>query len=251
MRLDSENFSKYQKWVPLFLQTGLISSFYRLRSTFFRGTQVTCNCCGGSFSGYLPPYRECPGCGAQARQRLLLFFLRDKTDIFTRQHRLLHFAPEASLEKLLRKSPNINYLSADLESHRAMEAIDMTNIPYAEGSFSAILCSHVLEHIPQDLQAMRELYRVLAPGGWAILQVPIDNNREQTYEDFSVTSPQERARLFGRFDHCRIYGRDYKDRLEQAGFDVTVDPYVQTFQAGDVQKYGLEDWENVYFCRKL
>jgi len=251
MRLDSENFSKYQKWIPSFLQTGLINSFYRLRAQVFRGDEVYCNCCDASYSGYLPPYRECPGCGAQARQRLMFFFLKNKTDIFTKPHRVLHFAPEASLEKLLRKSANINYLSADLESHRAMESIDMTHIGYPEGTFSAILCSHVLEHIPQDLTAMAELYRVLARGGWAILQVPLDYNREKTYEDFSVTNPQERARLFGRFDHCRIYGRDYKDRLEQAGFDVTVDKYVQTFSADEVEKYGLEDWENVYFCRKL
>jgi ubiquinone/menaquinone biosynthesis C-methylase UbiE len=131
-----------------------------------------------------------------------------------------------------------------------MAKIDMTNIQYSENSFSVILCSHVLEHIPEDIKAMKELYRVLSNDGWAILQVPLDNNRESTFEDFSITSPEERQKYFGRFDHCRLYGRDYKDRLTEAGFEVTVDDYVRNFSAADVEKYGLEDWEDVYFCKK-
>jgi predicted SAM-dependent methyltransferase len=250
MRLDSENFSKYQKFIPSFLQSALIKIFYRFRSIFYRGNQVHCNCCNTSFRLYLPPFQECPGCGSQARQRLMLFYLKNKTDFFTKQHHLLHFAPENCLEKLFRRSADLEYLTADLNSHRAMEKIDMTNIPYSDDSFSIILCSHVLEHIPEDLKAMKELKRVLTRDGWAILQVPMDKNRESTYEDFSITSPEERQKHFGRFDHCRLYGRDYKDRLTQAGFEVTVDDYVKTFSAADVKKYGFEDWEDIYFCKK-
>lgn len=250
MRLDSEHFSKYQKFVPSFLQSALIKVFYRFRSMLYRGNQIHCNCCNSSFSRYLPPFQECPGCGSQARQRLMLLYLKNKTDFFSKQHQLLHFAPENSLEKIFRQSANIEYLSADLDSHRAMAKIDMTNIQYSENSFSVILCSHVLEHIPEDIKAMKELYRVLSNDGWAILQVPLDNNRESTFEDFSITSPEERQKYFGRFDHCRLYGRDYKDRLTEAGFEVTVDDYVRTFSAADVEKYGLEDWEDVYFCKK-
>lgn len=131
-----------------------------------------------------------------------------------------------------------------------MAKIDMTNIQYSEESFSVILCSHVLEHIPEDMKAMKELNRVLTKDGWAILQVPIDRYRESTYEDFSITSPEERQKHFGRFDHCRYYGRDYKDRLTEAGFEVTVDGYVRTFSAADVEKYGLDELEDVYFCKK-
>ncbi|MEZ5502551.1 MAG: methyltransferase domain-containing protein [Halioglobus sp.] len=251
MRLDSENFARYRKWIPSFLQAGLIRIFYRFRAVVYRGYQVHCNCCNSQFRIYLPPHRECPGCGAQARHRLMLFYLKEKTDLFLQPYRLLHFAPEVSLERILRSSSNIEYMSADLDSRRAMEKVDINDIQYADESFDAILCSHVLEHIPRDLDAMRELYRVLVKGGWAILQVPIDMNREETYEDFSITSPAGRAKHFGRYDHCRIYGRDYKKRLEQAGFEVKIDPYVRTFSPDEIEKYGLEDWEDVYFCTKL
>jgi len=180
----------------------------------------------------------------------MLFYLKARTDVFTRNHRLLHFAPEASLVELLQKSANIEYLSADLDSHRAMERIDMTDIQYADETFSAILCSHVLEHIPDDHKAMSELRRVLTSDGWAILQVPVDVHRATTYEDFSIVSPEERAKHFGRFDHCRVYGGDYKDRLERAGFKVEVDKFVKSFPAAEIARYGLEDWEDVYVCRK-
>lgn len=250
MRLDSENFAKYQKFVPAVIQTGLIKVFYRFRSILYRGNQVYCNCCNTFFRFYLPPYLECPGCGSQARHRLMFFYLKTQTDLFSRQCRLLHFAPEAILEKLFRQSANIDYLSADLDSHRAMQKVDITNIQYPEDSFNVIICTHVLEHIPQDIRAMKELCRVLAKDGWAILQVPVDINRRKTYEDFSITSPAGRAKSFGRSDHCRIYGLDYKDRLQQAGFEVTVDKYVKSFSKADIEKYGLEDWEDIYFCRK-
>ena len=250
MRFDSEYYSKFQKFVPAILQDRLIRTFYRMRSPFYRGDNVFCECCGRHHSQFLAPYDECPGCGSQARQRLMLSYLRNETQLFSSKHKLLHFAPEMSLEGIFKSATEIDYLSADLFLPRAMVKVDMTNIDYADGTFDVVLCSHVLEHIPEDIKAMSELYRVLAHGGWAILQVPIDRNREETYEDFSITDPGEREKHFGRFDHCRVYGADYKLRLEQAGFEVIVDEYVERFSNDDAIQYGFDTQEQIYLCRK-
>jgi len=126
--------------------------------------------------------------------------------------------------------------------------MDITNIPYEDNSFGVILCSHVLEHIPDDRKAMRELYRVLKPGGWAILQVPII--RDKTFEDFSITKPEDRERVFGQWDHVRAYGKDYRDRLEKAGFKVRVDDYVKRLGADKIKKYALKENEDIYYCEK-
>jgi ubiquinone/menaquinone biosynthesis C-methylase UbiE len=162
---------------------------------------------------------------------------------------MLHFAPEYFFQKYFRKFKNIEYYDADLSASTANYKVDITNIPFKPEYFDCILCVHVLEHIPDDRLAMRELYRVLKPGGWAILQSPLDTNRQTTFEDPSVTTPEERLKVFGDFDHKRIYGLDYKDRLQEAGFEVTVDPYVSDLPDELITKYGLRR-ENIYFCRK-
>jgi len=145
---------------------------------------------------------------------------------------------------------NLDYTSADLYSSVSMVKMDITNILYKENSFDVILVSHVLEHVIDDRKAMRELFRVLKPGGWAIIQSPIDLKRDQTYEDFTVTLPEDRERVFGNPGHVRIYGRDYKNRLEEAGFNVKLDPYVKEFSDDEVIKYGLDKSEDIYFCTK-
>jgi ubiquinone/menaquinone biosynthesis C-methylase UbiE len=127
--------------------------------------------------------------------------------------------------------------------------MDLTSIPLPAEQFDIIYCSHVFEHIPDDRQAMRELYRVLRKGGWAILQVPV--LRDTTFEDPSVTSPAERLRLFGQEDHVRVYGKDYRDRLAAVGFHVTVDDFAATFPAAKRRYFGLMEGEAVHFCRKL
>ena len=148
---------------------------------------------------------------------MIYLYLRRRTDFFGRQRkRLLHVAPERQMSHLFRQERSVDYLSADLSSALAMEKMDITDIQYPSNSFDVIYCSHVLEHIPNDRQAMRELCRVLRPDGWAILQVPI--LVESTLEDPTVTSPEERERLYGQHDHVRAYGLDYKDRLVEAGF---------------------------------
>jgi SAM-dependent methyltransferase len=131
-----------------------------------------------------------------------------------------------------------------------MLKINIADIPLPDDQFDCVICYHVLEHIPDDQKAMRELFRVLKPGGWAILQSPIDFNHDKTFEDPSIVSPDERERFFGQNDHVRIYGRDYKDRLEKAGFVVKVDDYVQQLGDSAIKKYGLMRDEKIHFCSK-
>lgn len=230
-------------------------SFFRLRSLLYIGTKVTCPCCSSHFRKFLSYRRSrlnaiCPRCGAAERQRLLWLYLKNKTNIFNNNLKVLHFAPEYNLQKNFRSMENLDYTSADLYSSVSMVKMDITNILYKENSFDVILVSHVLEHVIDDRKAMRELFRVLKPGGWAIIQSPIDLKRDQTYEDFTVTLPEDRERVFGNPGHVRIYGRDYKNRLEEAGFNVKLDPYVKEFSDDEVIKYGLDKSEDIYFCIK-
>src|SRR4249920_3892182 len=124
---------------------------------------------------------------------------------------------------------NINYVSANLDSPLAMIRMDISKIPYKANCFDVIICNHVLEHIPNDRQAMSDLYRVLKPGGWAILQVPISLSLDRTYEDPTAVTREEREKKFGQHDHVRIYAKDYKDRLENVGFTVEVYSFRKEF----------------------
>jgi predicted SAM-dependent methyltransferase len=174
-----------------------------------------------------------------------------KTNLFRDPLKMLHFAPEPSLEYIIKKHKNIGYLTADLNQEGVMEKIDITQIPYPDDSFDVILCNHVLEHIPDDRLAMREIYRVLSPGGWAVLQVPVAKNLDTTYENSGVTSKEEREKFFGHWDHVRIYGKDYTGRLENSGFEVeefswTDDPE----KAFHDPRLNLNRDEVVYYCRK-
>lgn len=146
--------------------------------------------------------------------------------------------------------PNLDYISADLDSPLAMVKMDITNILFENNSFDVILCSHVLEHIIDDNKAMRELFRVLKPGGWAILQTPIDLKLDKTFEDHSIVSPEERERFFGQSDHVRIYGRDYVNRLLKAGFEVTVESYPKDLSPNIIKKHVLSENEDIFFCTK-
>jgi SAM-dependent methyltransferase len=214
-----------------------------------------CPCCEARIRRFGPyghiKRREakCPVCGSLERHRFIWLYMTRKTDLFDGNYKkMLHVAPEPELSRLIQKANFINYLSADLSDPYAMVKMDVTDIQYPDNTFDVIYCSHVLEHIPDDRQAMREFYRVLKPGRWAILNVPITANR--TFEDPSVIDPKERERLFGQFDHVRRYGPDYKDRVMEAGFSVTVDPFVRELESRTARRFGLMREENVYFCRK-
>jgi predicted SAM-dependent methyltransferase len=121
---------------------------------------------------------------------------------------------------------------------------------FKENSFDVIICNHVLEHTQDDRKAMHELYRILNPKGWAILQVPISNLLETTYEDLAIKKPEEKEKKFGQRDHVRIYGKDYKYRLEDVGFKVDVFNFANEFDKNLAYKFGISINENIYKCSK-
>ena len=214
-----------------------------------------CPCCNSYLRSFEPygvvprPDARCPVCGALERHRLIHFYMTRKTDLFDgRQKRMLHVAPERELSRWFQQADYIQYLSADLSSSRAMVSMDVCDIPCGENTFDVIYCSHVLEHVPDDRKALREFWRVLKNGGWAILQVPITS--DVTFEDPTVTSAAERERLFGQHDHVRRYGPDYCARLIEAGFSVTVDGLARELDDSTASRYGLLRSEAVFFCRK-
>ena len=133
---------------------------------------------------------------------------------------VLHIAPEKVLGEALAKGQLEEYISGDLDSPRAMVKLDVTDLKFPDGSFDCVICNHVLEHVPNDRQAMRELFRVLKPQGFAVLQVPIALSQPATVEDLETASPEDRELRFGQADHVRLYGTDYVDRLDSVGFDV-------------------------------
>lgn len=177
-------------------------------------------------------------------------FLTRHTDLLQGSKRMLHVAPEACFRRQLEQLPNVSYLSADYDSALAMERMDIMDIKHADESFDAVLCNHVLEHVADDRRAMREMVRVLQRGGWALLQVPLDSSREETFEDSTITDPRDRQRVFGQYDHVRIYGRDYPGRLAEAGFEVTTDDFVKSLPVAMIKQFGLDANETIYLCRK-
>lgn len=157
----------------------------------------------------------CPGCGSLERHRLAYILLKGK---LPRLNRCLHVAPEQVIEQWLR-SISLDYLSIDLGG-AAMQKMDITQLSLPSNFFSLVYCSHVLEHVPADAQAISELYRVLEIGGLAIIQVPIRDG--PTYEDVSLTTDEDRLKAFFQVDHVRLYGIDLVQRLQSAGFSVEV-----------------------------
>ncbi len=236
---------------------------------YYTGRKFACPLCGGHFRKMFsrglnnPVLKEnkviggvrrlnsrCPRCLSFDRERLVYLYLKNKTSVFSDRIKLLHMAPERNLQKALRASNSIDYVSADLNSPLAEFKRDITNIKYKDCIFDVIICNHVLEHIPNDKKAMAELYRVLKVGGWAILQVPVSLKLQKTYEDSTITTPEEREKAFGQKDHVRIYGKDYEDRLKQAGFSVDVYDFVKELGEPLANKYALLKKEKLYICSR-
>jgi predicted SAM-dependent methyltransferase len=233
------------------------------------GFKFKCPFCRGHFRKLLPAgldfpvlkeknvvgggYRlnaTCPHCYSSDRERLIYLYLKNKTNLFYENIKILHVAPEENLQKVLMVRTNIDYVSADLDSPLAMIKMDIGKIPYKANCFDVIICNHVLEHLLNDRQAMSDLYRVLKPGGWAILQVPISLSLDRTYEDPTVTAPDEREKKFGQSDHVRIYAKDYKDRLKNVGFTVEVYSFREEFGDSTINKYALAKDEDIYQASK-
>lgn len=230
--------------------------FSRIISVFYAGNKHECPVCGHKFRKLLPygnkgqDNRLCPSCLSLERHRLLWLYLKRETDFFQEPYKMLHIAPEQPYLKKFKVMPNLNYTTADLESPIADVKMDIRQMPFEDNSFDVLFCNHVLEHIDDDKKAMQEILRVLKPNAWAILQVPLDRTRKTTYEDFSITDPKEREKHFGQYDHLRVYGKDYKDKLEEAGFEVIEDDFVNDFSEEEIDRYRLDKNELIYHCYK-
>ncbi len=184
------------------------------------------------------------------RHRLLWLYLKNETNFFTAPLKVLHFAPEQAFYKIFRNLKNLDYTTTDLLSPLADVKADICNLPFEEKSYDVILCNHVLEHIPDDTKAMQELYRVLKPGGMGIFQIPQDLSREKTFADDTITDKKERAKIFGQYDHVRIYGRDFFDKLRSIGFTVVEEDYTKKLSPELVEKYCLAPGEIIPICFK-
>ena len=163
---------------------------------------------------------------------------------------MLHIAPEQCFYKRFKSLKNINYYTGDLESPLAEYHFDLHDIPFEDNKFDVIICNHVMEHVEDYEQCMRELYRVLKPGGWAIMQVPIDYNREHTYEDKTITSPEDREKHYWQKDHLRLFGKDYPNHLEKAGFKVKRDAFVKEMKPELRERFRLQNEEIIYLAEK-
>lgn len=231
-------------------------SFSFLIKAFYSGNEVECPICNHHFSKFLPygnngdENRLCPNCLSLERHRLMWLYLKDHSDFFTKNYKLLHFAPEQPFLKIFKKMSNLDYTTADLVSPIADLHIDIMQIPLEDNTYDIVFCNHVLEHVENDITAMKEIYRVLKPEGWAIIQVPINYTYEKTHEDLSITDSKERERVFGQYDHVRWHGLDYPNRLEEAGFKVESFDIKKYLSPELVERYRLDKREILYIGKK-
>lgn len=242
-----------KKSIPLSVMEAVLF----LRGLFFTGRKYQCPCCGWHIRAFADgnafikerALSYCPRCNSKSRHRRIWLFLQHKTNLFTDQLRLLEISPKYSFSRRFTKKKNLRYLSADIyvRPHIAL-MMDVTNTSFTAESFDAVLCIHVLEEIIDDRQAMREIFRLLSPGGWAIISVPTRMDR-LTYEDPTITAPMDRKRVFGEPDHVRVYGSDLVERLEETGFNVHVDMADEVPQHIRL-KFGLKGDENIFYCVK-
>jgi SAM-dependent methyltransferase len=224
---------------------------------FLRGSTYTDPIDGKSYRRFLPygyaKVREnvlAPGTLSLERHRLFWLYLKNETTFFSAPLRVLHFAPEQAFVQKFKKQKNLTYTTTDLNSPIADVKADICDLPFKDNSFDFIICNHVLEHIPDDTKAMQELYRVLAPSGTAIVQVPYDAKREITFEDNTITDQSERTRIFGQYDHLRVYGMDYFKKLSSIGFDVNALDYTSGISSDDIERYRLCKGELLPVCKK-
>jgi SAM-dependent methyltransferase len=221
----------------------------QLERHVYRGDAVACNVCGGTSRSWLRGTRcgRCPQCRCATRTRVLWWFLAHRAT--TDGARILHFAPEPPLEQSLRKLGSASYVTTDFRNPRVTVQADIQALPFGDSSFDLVLCSHVLEHIRDDHQAMRELRRVCSAGGQVLIMVPMSDDAA-TREDLSDLPPKVRQQRFGEIDHLREYGRDLVDQLRDAGFAVSpFEPAVEIGEADRV-RHGLDDRQTIFICTR-
>ena len=214
---------------------------------WYTGRACCCPCCRANLRRFVAD-GICPACGSGRRQRLQWLYLERVHDFFNQNYLILDIAPMRYFQRYCLSNTQLQYWSIDRATPWAMVQADITAVPYMVGAFQVVLCSHVLEHVPEDRVAMREINRLLAPEGIALIQVPVSG--DETLEDLSLTDPEQRRQLYGREDHLRSYGRDISDRLSQAGLRVKVIPYARQLSEAELVRYGLNVEEILFVCHK-
>ena len=242
---------------PILIRLSYVFKFFA--PMLYKGNKVACPVCERSFSKFLSygsnvAHREnvlCPYDLTLERHRLMWLYLKNESVFFTKSNQdVLHIAPEQCFYKLFKNQNNINYLTGDLESPLADLHFDLHNIPLQENKFDVVFCNHVLEHVTDAKKCMSELYRVMKPGGFGIFQVPQDFTREVTYEDPSIVTPEEREKHFWQYDHVRLFGRDYPQWIEKAGFQVKEYRLADSFSEAQIDKFRISMDEILYIATK-
>ena len=239
------------RWILLFFPRSFLirmSLFIQpILRLYFRGSKFIDPIDGSEYRKFLPygygktlrPNALCPGTLSLERHRLLWLYLKRETTFLKQKLKVLHVAPEQVFYRKFKRFQHWNYTTTDLYSPLADVIADISNLPFQDDQYDLILCNHVLEHIPDDLKAMAELYRVLKKGGTLIAQVPLEENLKQTFEDKSITDPKARAKVFGQYDHVRIYGQDYNIRLESVGFSPTIVQPQNSLTKEEIKKFAV------------
>ena len=250
------------KWILRFLPRSFLirmSLFLRpLFRVFYGGNKFTDPIDGSSYRKFLPygygktlrPNALCPGTLSLERHRLLWLYLDRETHFLNQELKVLHVAPEQVFFRKFKRLQRWDYTTTDLNSPLADVVADICDLPFQNNQYDLILCNHVLEHIPNDLKAMTELYRVLKKGGTLIAQVPLNDENTKTLENDSINDPRDRTRFFGQYDHVRLYGQDYYKRLKSVGFSVERVFLQSQLTTEEIKRYVLPQKEKIPVMRK-
>lgn len=230
----------------------------KVKAVFYKGNRYYCNCCERSFSSFLPygnvqrKNAKCPNCLSLERTRLLWLYLTNELDINEKTLKVLHFAPERTLESKFKKLKNIQYISADINPELADVRMDLMDIPLQDNSIDLIICSHVLGHVPDETKAISEIARILKFNGKAIIITVIDPHLETTYEDSSITTAENRLRSYGERDLLRKHGKDFKNRIAHPSWTVSNIDYLSQLDASTKKRLSLGNGnrETLFVCVK-
>lgn len=234
----------------------IYSIFYRLpvqlRQKLFSGKEYECSVCNSKLRKFISAApgsrsgKRCPVCKSLERHRIACIYLTEIYKIHIKKDlRVLHFAPESGLKNKMLTFSFVEYLTADLMSDDVDLKLDICKIDLPDNRFDFVFCSHVLEHVEDDRQAMKEIFRVLAPGGSGLIMVPMVE-AGPTIEDPNEKNPNERLRRFGQIDHVRLFGMDIVDRLQDAGFMVTIYKPTESPLAVNFHRFGMRE-EDIIF----
>lgn len=223
-----------------------------IRKKLFSGDKYYCPICDLNLRKFVSFYRPyhlfCPICQSLHRHRFIWIFIQKFELLKIKPIKILHIAPEVCLKNKFVEIENLEYVNIDLNNPEAMLKMDVSNLEFDSNIFDIVICSHVLEHVENDIKAMQEIFRVLKPNGIALILVPISH--EQTIEDTTITDPKQRELIFGQYDHLRLYGIDIIDRLQEVGFNITEYKPHDIASNFEIQKMGLNPKDIIFFCEK-